>query len=313
HQNADGSWNFNHSLGRCPCPDHGTHELAVNGATAMALLPFLGAGHTHLEGNYKDQIKRALYFLLTRQKASGSFADPGGTLYSHGLAAIVLSEAYAMTKDPDLLRPAQAALNYIAFAQDPVGGGWRYAPKMPGDTSVVGWQLMALKSGRMAYLEVDDRVLLGASKFLDSVQEDGGAAYGYTAPGGRPATTSIGLLCRMYMGWDRENDALARGVQRLSKTGPSEYDMYYNYYATQVMRHYEGDVWEKWNKKMRDFLVNTQAQDGHMQGSWHMGASHSANAGGRLYNTAMATMVLEVYYRHLPIYRTQATDEDFKL
>ncbi|MFC1759159.1 glycogen synthase GlgA [Planctomycetota bacterium] len=236
-----------------------------------------------------------------------------GNLYSHGLCAITLSEAYAMTKDPDLLRPAQAALNYIAFAQDPVGGGWRYAPKQPGDTSVVGWQLMALKSGKMAYLNVDDRVLLGASRFLDSVQDDGGASYGYASPGSRGATTSIGLLCRMYMGWDREHRALERGVRRLSKSGPSNKDMYYNYYATQVMRHYEGEMWEKWNKQMRDFLVNTQEQNGHMQGSWHMGSSHAAKAGGRLYNTALSTMVLEVYYRHLPIYRTQAVEEDFKL
>ena len=125
--------------------------------------------------------------------------------------------------------------------------------------------------------------------------------------------TAIGLLCRMYMGWDREHEALERGVQRLSKSGPSKKDMYYNYYATQVMRHYEGDDWKKWNKKMRDFLVETQEQNGHMQGSWHMGGSHAATAGGRLYNTSLSTMVLEVYYRHLPIYRTQAVEEDFKL
>ena len=29
--------------------------------------------------------------------------------------------------------------------------------------------------------------------------------------------------------------------------------MYYNYYATQVMRHWEGEEWEKWNKVMRDY------------------------------------------------------------
>jgi hypothetical protein len=313
HQNPDGSWCFRHALGNCPCPDHGTHAEALNAATAMALLPFLGAGHTHQEGKYKTAVKRGIYYLLTHQQANGSFAEPKGHLYSHGLCAIMLSESYAMTKDRDLQKPAQAALNYIAFAQDPIGGGWRYQPKEPGDTSVVGWQLMALKSGKMAYLDVRPNVLLGAQKFLDYVQTDDGAAYGYNEPGERVATTAIGLLCRMYLGWDHDHPALVRGIKRISKSGPSKVDMYYNYYATQLMRHYEGEPWEKWNESMREFLIQTQERKGHLEGSWHMGNSHSADAGGRLYSTSLATMILEVYYRHLPIYRRQAAMDDFEL
>ena len=313
HQFRDGSWSFDHGKGQCGCPDKGTHEEAINAATAMALLPFLGAGHTHKDGKYRKEIEAGLYFLFTRQQVDGSFVEPKGNLYSHGLCTITLSEAYAMTRDPALLRPTQAALNYIAYAQDPVGGGWRYVAKQPGDTSVVGWQLMALKSGKMAYLDVDNRVFLGAKKFLDFVQTDDGAAYGYKEPGNRVAMTAIATLCRMYMGWDREHPSLQRAVERISKSGPSEKDMYYNYYATQVMRHYEGEKWKRWNKRMRDFLVSNQEQKGHKAGSWQMGATHAAKAGGRLYNTSLATMVLEVYYRHLPIYRQQATEDDFEL
>ena len=48
---------------------------------------------------------------------------------------------------------------------------------------------------------------------------------------------------------------------------------------------------------MRDHLVATQ-QTGKGQcdntGSWHMGAGHGARVGGRLYNTALATLLLEV-------------------
>jgi hypothetical protein len=117
----------------------------------------------------------------------------------------------------------------------------------------------------------------------------------------------------MYLGWGRDEPALQRGVQRIGKSGPSRVDMYYNYYATQVMRHYEGELWEKWNKEMRDFLVESQDQNGHLQGSWYMGKNHSSVTGGRLYCTCMATMILEVYYRHLPLYRQQATEDDFEL
>jgi hypothetical protein len=312
HQSPDGSWSFQPLQNRCPCGNPGSLDTATNGATAMALLPFLGAGNTHREGEYQREVQAGLYYLLNRQQPNGSFID-AGNMYSHGLCAIALSEAYAMTQDQALMRPAQAALDYIVYAQDPVGGGWRYVAKQPGDTSVVGWQLMALKSGRMAYLHVEPSVFVGTSRFLDSVQTESGAAYGYKDPGDRISTTAIGLLCRMYLGWGRGEPALQRGVQRLSKSGPSDVDMYYNYYATQVMRHYEGEEWEKWNEQMRDFLVKTQATKGHEEGSWFMGQNHSSMTGGRLYCTSMATMILEVYYRHLPLYRKQATDDDFEL
>jgi len=126
-------------------------------------------------------------------------------------------------------------------------------------------------------------------------------------PGRGPATTAIGLLCRMYLGWKQDNPALKKGVEFLSKMGPHKTNMYYNYYATQVLHHYEGELWYKWNEVMRDYLVNTQVKDGHEKGSWHFDGGHGAALGGRLYSTAMAAMTLEVYYRHLPIYRKQST------
>lgn len=314
HQSPDGGWNFFHLGGRCACPGHGEMAEARIGATAMALMPFLGAGNTHMSGNYQAVVQKGLYFLLNKQKADGSLWEPGGAMYSHGLAAIVLCEAYAMTMDPALQKPAQASLNFIAYAQDPVTRGWRYKARdqSGGDTSVVGWQLMALKSGHMASLVVNPNTVAGTKKFLDRVQANDGATYGYMAPGEKPSTTAIGLLCRMYLGWDREHEALTNGVKRLSKSGPSKTNLYYNYYATQVMRHYEGPKWESWNKKMREHLIKTQSRRGHADGSWHMGKDHT-NKGGRLYCTAMATMILEVYYRHLPLYGKKAAMEEFEL
>ena len=218
-----------------------------------------------------------------------------------------------MPHDKGLYAPAQQALNFIAYAQDPVGGGWRYTPPQAGDTSVVGWQIMAMKSGHMGYLRVPPITVQKAFRFLDSVQANNGANYGYTDPGSGGATTAIGLLCRMYLGWNKENPALERGVQWISEQGPSPSNMYYNYYATQVMRHWEGDAWKKWNAAMRDQLVSSQGLKGHEEGSWVMPAGHVSDRGGRLYCTSMATMILEVYYRHLPIYRKQSTEEDFPL
>ena len=312
HQLPDGSWGF--EIGPCACSHRGTLTDCHTGATAMALLPFLGSGQTHLEGEYKNTVGNGLAYLVRTEQPNGSLIQGGGSMYAHGLAAITLCEAYAMTKDRKLMAPAQASLAFIAYAQDPVGGGWRYQPRQPGDTSVVGWQLMALKSGHMAYLQVPPNTVAGATKFLNAMQTDSGAKYGYASPGAGPATTAVGLLCRMYLGWKKDNPALQRGVAYLAGMGPSPSDMYFNYYATQVLRHHGDEQWDKWNTVMREQLVKSQIPSGHMAGSWDMpGGGHVNERGGRLYVTSMATMILEVYYRHMPIYGKEAAEEDFPL
>ena len=106
----------------------------------------------------------------------------------------------------------------------------------------------------------------------------------------------------MYIGWGRKEPALEAGVKFLDATGPSRNDMYYNYYATQVLHHWGGEEWENWNKVMREQLVKSQRRKGHSAGSWDVADSHGG-AGGRLYMTSLCVMTLEVYYRHLPLYQ----------
>ena len=319
HQMPDGGWSFD--LKACPsCQGQCTHGGEGGpaedrcGATAMALLPFLGRGYTHKVGPYQRQIEAGVGFLAAMAvRGNGKAYDKGGSLYSQGLAGIVLSESYAMTQDRRLAMPAQAALNFIMAAQDPAGGGWRYAPKQPGDTSAVGWQLMALKSGHIAFLQVSPLTIKKAVEFLNQVQADEGATYGYTDPGNGAGTSAVGLLCRMYLGWKKDHPALQRGADRLAKMGPSK-DLYFDYYATQILHHLEGDRWVGWNDKMRAMLVPTQSKKGHESGSWYEGVEggHGAHAAGRLYCTSLSTMILEVYYRHLPIYGQGSVDEEFK-
>ena len=125
-----------------------------------------------------------------------------------------------------------------------------------------------------------------------------------------PATTAVGLLCRMYLGWKRDNPHLKNGVEYLSKVGPSPSDMYYNYYATQVMHHWGEEEWVKWNNVMREMLVKRQIREGHAAGSWPPSGGHSA-VGGRLLETCLSAMTLEVYYRHLPIYDRKKIQVEF--
>ncbi len=319
-QKADGSWDFS-DIGASS--QRGRLKNGVNGATAMVLMTFLGAGHTHTEpGPYQQNMKRGIDFLRVnfasnRGPEGWDFRDKNAGnagMYIQGLVTIALCEAYGMTKDRLLRRPAEGAIKFIVKAQDEKGGGWRYNPGQAGDTSVVGWEIMALKSGHQAGLEVPRPTISGARKFLDRVAKDNGARYSYT-PGqqAKPSTTAIGLLCRMYLGWDREDEALRDGVQYLVKTGPSRGDMYYNYYATQSVIQFtnaQGQEWASWNQRMRDWLVKTQRKDGPEKGSWNLADRHGSQ-GGRLYMTCLAVMTLEVYYRVLPIYKSDASQKSF--
>jgi hypothetical protein len=314
HQFKDGSWHFDHTLpgGACNgyCRNPGTNGSST-GSTAMALLAFYGAGYSHRNGPYQEQLRRGLYYLTSRMlltKHGGDLQE--GTMYAQGLSAIAMCEAYAMTRDENVRPFAEQAIRFIVYAQDKKGGGWRYSPGEPGDTTMHGWQLMALKSGALAGLSVPSPAWHLAGDFLDGVQTDQGAAYGYRSPQRLDTTTAVGLLCRMYMGWDRKRDAIVRGVAHLDKIGPSPTNMYYNYYATQVMHHFGGSPWRRWNGKMREQLIATQGKTGHEAGSWHFDDQHG-DVGGRLYTTAMAIMTLEVYYRYLPLYADRAVNESF--
>ncbi len=323
HQASDGGWTFSHThvCRNRQCPDQGDMQEARNGATALALLPFLGAGQTHMDGEYQQTVRRGLAFLIQRMKVTsggspvGSWWEPGGRMYSHGLAAITMCEAYAMTEDADLLQPAQLGINYLVYAQDPNGGGWRYKPREPGDTSVVGWCLMALKSGKMGHLVVPQKSFQKAEYFLDYVMSNEGANYGYSSPSkkARSATSAVGVLCRMYMGGKKEDKIIRNGVKYLDSQGPNLGNLYYSYYATQVMRHNGGPAWERWNRRMRDPLIKLQVQDGHAAGSWYTGTGGHTRHGGRLMATSLATMMLEVYYRHMPLYTEQSATMEFEL
>ena len=307
HQNSDGSWCLHKSPAGCSCGGHGQRNDSA--ATSLALLPFLGAGQTHLTGRYKDVVAKGLRFMIDNQAENGYLTARSGDnplMYAHGQGTIVLCEAYAMEGDEQLRDAAQRAVDFVVAAQHS-GGGWRYSPGQAGDTSVVGWQLMALQSARAAGLHVPQKTLDLASDYLDSCGRDENSKYGYQP---RRAPTEVmtaeALLCRMYLGWTRDEVGLRLGADWLAENYPPSVkrrNMYYWYYATQTMHHIGGGQWREWNNEMRDILVNLQEKKGHAAGSWSPNGFQHGGAGGRLYVTALAVCTLEVYYRHLPIFK----------
>ncbi len=285
--------------------------------TALGLLPFLAAGQTHKP--HKDhandkRIAKALRFLLSGQDKSTGYL--GGGMYAHGLATIALCEVYGLSQDPLLRQPAQKAINLIVAAQNDTDFGWRYGPTKSdqGDLSISGWQIMALKSGMMANLNVPTAAVERAKKFLNaSSNVDHG--YGYTPGGGSTyRMTAVGLLCRQYMdGWGPSNPKLMEGIAKfITPNSPDVQDVYYYYYATQVMHHFGGDAWRTWNDKMRENLIRKQESNQKSNqksanfGSWSPEGDPWARVGGRLMVTSLNLLTLEVYYRYLPLYYRDA-------
>ena len=322
HQAADGHWSLDgfRRDGHCNCTGPGQNQDIA--ATAFGLLPFLGAGQTHKPGTegtgkFRKNVERGLKYLLLKQNSDGDFGSGQWEMYAHGLAAIAVCEAYGLTSDPMLKGPAQRALNFIARSQSPQGG-WSYnAPCVGHDTSVGGWQLMALKSGQMAGLEVSPKTMAAAKRWLDDVADPDGSGYGYQGrPGDQymPAMSAVGLLCREYTGWGPHSPALQKGVSRLLQIPAGQFNsMYYYYYATQVLHHFGGKAWERWNPRMRDQLIRTQDKGldrghPHQRGSWSPAGDVHGDVGGRLMVTSMSILTLEVYYRYLPLYRRDMGD-----
>ncbi|MCE9604738.1 MAG: terpene cyclase/mutase family protein [Planctomycetia bacterium] len=314
HQNRDGSWSLDGfpTAGECRGRCEHIGLSSDTAGTALALLPFLGAGFTHRgEHEYRETVDKGLMWLVSHQEKDGDLRGPGGgRMYSHGQAAIALCEAYALTHDSKLREPAQKAIDFIVKAQH-ARGGWRYSPGEAGDTSVVGWQIMALRSAQMAKLNVPDAVLRKSDLFLASVQASTSQGRFSYMPGSHisEVMTAEGLLCRLYSGWRTNFPPLVNGVDWLLKSHlptAENINMYYCYYATQVMHHIGGDRWKKWNERTRKVLVELQATEGHMAGSWAPMEIHD-RVGGRLYMTALAVCTLEVYYRHLPLYKNAVT------
>ena len=225
HQSGFGRWSidFRHQCKGGTCSGAGSSRSDA-AATAMALLPFLAASETHRSnGPYQQTVAKGLNWLIKQQRMNGDLS--GGCnqpMYAHGLATITLCEAYGMTRDEHVGNAARLAIGYIERAQNESTGGWRYTPGEAGDTSVFGWEIMALKSAQMAGLPVNSAVFDSAQRWLHSVAKgEHLGLYSYQPyQQVTPSMTAVGMLCRQYMGIDPKDPGLLEGKRSLLENLP---------------------------------------------------------------------------------------------
>jgi hypothetical protein len=329
-QRSSGSWSLHEGY-----PDAGYRTAqTATGATSLALLAFLGAGHTPDYGEHAEVVRKGVNWLKGMQRPDGNLFDIDElgrmeTYYAHSMATIVLCEAYAMTRDESLREPADRAVAFLLDSQHPTKGGWKYRKQTrltKGDLSVTGWALMALHTARIAGLDVPAEAFTRASVFLDSVEEAGGARYkydpDYPASKASAPMTAVGLLCRQWLGWPRDYWPLEAGVRHLLQPehrpewSAGRRNVYHWYYTTQVLHNLGGENWEHWFADLSAVIVENQVKTGStragsdIRGSWHPtnppGAplEYSQQA-GRLYVTALCLLILETPYRHVSVYAAE--------
>jgi hypothetical protein len=356
HQNDDGSWGadtlVDHCSTKAQCVSGNQDFSPANnpGLTALSLLAFLGCGYGHdakqqivdtaMGKRYivGDSVKRGLKWLVDEQGPDGSFTRYPGTMYNEAIAALALSEAYAISgKNKYWKEPAERAINYLVSAQkaNPMGTGrwgWRYTPggDSIADTSVTGWVVMAFKSAAVAGIKVPAMSMDGAMDFAQWVTgKDGLVGYLDPAGAGEPVTghndhfdyhvgtmSSLGMVIRTFVKHDATDPFLELAAAQIAKDLPRvsedhlSVDYYYWYYGTLALNQFDGPdsprkgtgkYWEPWNKAMQEAVLSMQDKNKEQDVCSRGGwltGDRWTYAGGPIYCTAINVLTLEVYYRY---------------
>lgn len=330
HQATAGFWS-DHCLGkyyatsRCekdsPCRDFGnTYEMAQTG---LPLLAFQAGGHcADANGPYADVVRKGLDWLVAHQRDDGALLGSRSVrngilhryfMYEHGIATFALADACAVardsgrTPDPRYHESLRRAVHYIEERQHD-DGGWRYTegPREASDTSVTGWQVLALQSAREAGIEVSQRTIDRVRGYFESRQAgaQGRTNYFGRTPG-TDAMTGVGMLARQFLLDDPDAPLIREAAKYLAgravgewggpRKGSGDYYLWYN--CGLAMSQVGGPLWEQWNNAVRDTISGLQRHDGCSRGSWDP-AGRGGDEGGRIISTALAILTLEVYYRY---------------
>ncbi len=285
---------------------------AING---LATLAFLSSGHTPGRGKYGDSIEdgvvkpgvltRSKKFILKSAQPTGYISS--SSMYEHGLATLSLAEMYGMDADPDLEDKLRKAIELIVKCQSPAGG-WRYNPTPTDqDLSVSVMQIVALRAANNAGIPVPQSTLDNAIKYVRACQSPAGG-FGYAGPAQGPQTTAAGILSLQLLG-KHDDPGLPKSLQYLA-TIPVQwggnnpnYFYYFHYYAIQANYQAGGKEWNDWHPRVREMLLSKQNDDG----SWDVppGSTEApyVTPTSKIYSTAIATLVLNIYLHYLPAYQ----------
>ena len=341
HQSTLGHWSVATYQNNCiegaqRCEPGAAHTGAAGdvACSGLALLCFLGDGNDGKHTTpYRSAVSKGVMWLMDQQRPDGSFGDRN---YEHAIAVMALSEALFMAPEgwqQQLRVPLQKAVNVMLARQNPAAGGkgtsgWDYAVANPkrDDSSVTGWNVMALKSAYLANLDVGSG-FTGAKTWLqtawhasnpngDKLSSRDASVFPYavdptTGICERDHLAGLGAVCAAFLGHQRGdvmmesliNSVVAKDLPAL-RTWPC--NTYLLYYDTMAMFQATSDLtdqdprWKAWRAPIETMLTTAQRRDdGCFDGSWdYQGTQFHGHDTGRLLSTALCCLSLEVYERY---------------
>jgi len=292
-------------------------------------------------------VQRGFEYILTQSEYDGRHKEGGWTFsYEAAILTQSLCDSYALTGDPWIKIGAQRMIDYMVKIQYP-GKNWRYHVRSKEtDTSIMSWVLTGMVSARHADLDIADQIYVAAEAWLDlacdplppdtfevfiRLQYDKNERYAFDVRRDKrgkirtyklktwyqpprlytPAMSSIGILCRIWLGWTRAHPFCIGCANTVMDTIPGygtgllhEYAFYpYTwYYGSLAMYQMGGKYWSRWREKCIRDLIDNQKRSGHEKGCWPMPREQfvAGLTGGRIYCTAMSILTLESFYRYQP-------------
>jgi len=293
-QARNGSWRAQGPMGVYPCA-----------MTALAGLALMAGGNTPSEGEYAENVRRAVYYTLSCANRTGLItvmAEEERPMYGHGFSMLFLAQAYGAEQDVDLQRRIHDVLaRAVALtAKSQSGqGGWYYTPDANTDEgSVTVTQIQALRACRNAGIKVPKSTIARACEYIGKCAEsDGGISYSVQARGSRPPITAAAVAV-LYNAGQYENPVALRALEYTKKqirsggaTAFGGHGFYGLLYASEAIFLTSAEEWRAFFPKARDDILRRQNKDG----SW------PGDSVGETYGTALALVILQLPYQYLPI------------
>jgi hypothetical protein len=253
HQEADGHWEVDKFLSNKEYRYGGSAGMSskyVPGITGLATLAFLGAGHSTRIGQYKDNVKRAVAWMLSQQGPDGDFTakfnpqHKGCQYYGHCICTLACGEALAMDghivkdvspgdnagKSPLQIATEKGVELILKWQAENSTGGWTYYAPNVTDPTVTGWAVMALKSAKVAGIHVPADAILKAKEAVKKIStvdknkgDYGWTTTGYLAAGANDfaskgyACTAAGMVINLFLGVDVTDDYVAGAASYITQ------------------------------------------------------------------------------------------------
>jgi hypothetical protein len=306
----------------------GQYPVTMTGISGMALLM---EGSTIREGKYKDNIRRAVDWLMSHSMPNGMLGNPnipgeaGRYMYGHGFATLFLACVVGEEEEGDRRRRLVDILERackFSHAAQTNRGGWGYVSAREGSNfdegSVTITQVQALRAARNAGIIVPQEAIKMAQKYLhDSTNTQGGIVYSLGGGGGgqgRPALTAAAIACGFSFGdynsplvkkWFTFCKQNLGGGLGGARFGHDEYTHYYYSQAVYMLgedgyvklfpdsKESERLTWSSYKKSNFENIIRSQSSDG----SW------SGGMVGPAFITPVYLTILQLDNAALPIYQ----------